>query len=147
MTKCNHCQVYSINDYGVCPNCGAPLIPFNGQKHTIIATWSGSYPSLCCGRWSISVDGVILPIPDNKIKETMNTFGVYTSWHFDVHWSEIFEDYEDGLGKSQWIAENKSWIDEGLAKINKHFSYDDYCILYDAIQKQDFRMGSCGGCI
>lgn len=147
MTKCNHCQVYSINDYGTCPHCGAPLIPFYGKDIVITAEWTGRYPALCCGKWLISIDGVAFPIPENKISETMNTFGSYQTWHFDEHWSEIFEDYEDGLDTHQWIAENKGWIDEGLAKINKHFSYKDYCTLYDAIQKVDFRRGSCGGCI
>jgi hypothetical protein len=29
MIKCEHCGVYAANNFGCCPRCGAPLIPFN----------------------------------------------------------------------------------------------------------------------
>ncbi len=146
MTKCNHCQVYSIKDYGTCANCGAPLVPFGGRAKKIIAEWSGSYPSLCYGHWSILVDGISLPIPKDKIGEPMGTFKTYEEWHFE-NWSEVFTSYEDGMDETEWIDVNKSWIDAGLKEINKTFSFYDYCDLYDAIRKEDFRRGSCGGCI
>jgi len=147
MTKCNHCQVYSNKDYGTCSNCGAPLTLFSGHAMNITAKWTGRYPSLCCGHWEIIVDGEYLPIPEDKAQETMNTYGTYESWHFDEHWSEVFEDYQEGMYESEWFDENKSWIDVGLAQIKKHFGYMDYCALYEAIRKEDFRRGSCGGCI
>jgi hypothetical protein len=113
----------------------------------ITAEWSGSYPNLCSGHWSILVDGEKLPIPEDREREPMNTAGVYQAWHFDEHWSEVFEDYQDGMYESEWIEENKGWIDAGLAQINKRFGYKEYCDLYEAIRKEDFRRGSCGGCI
>ena len=147
MTKCNHCQVYSVNDYGTCPKCGAPLRPFSGNVVNISAKWTGRYPCLCCGHWEIIVDGKYLPIPEEIGENAMKTYGTYQEWHFDEHWSEEFVDYQDGMYETEWIDENKKWIDEALAKINKTFSYRDYSTLYEAIRKEDFRRGSCGGCI
>lgn len=146
MTKCNHCNVYSELDYGTCQYCGAPLNPFFGSNMVITASWSGTYPCLCYGVWEILVDGKHLPIPDDIVREPMNTFGTYQEWHFE-DWLEVFEDYEDGLGEYEWIEKNKYWIDAGLEKIGKKFSNQDYERLYCAIQENDFRRGSCGGCI
>jgi hypothetical protein len=113
----------------------------------ISAQWTGLYPNLCSGHWEILVDGEYLPIPADKREETMNTYNTYQCWHFDSHWSETFEDYQDGMYETEWIEENKSWIDAGLAQIKKQFGYKEYCDLYEAIRKEDFRAGSCGGCI
>jgi hypothetical protein len=53
MTKCKHCQVYTPDDYGCCPQCGAPLVPFNAcrigehgcQRIVINADYGGFHPS------------------------------------------------------------------------------------------------------
>lgn len=54
---------------------------------------------------------------------------------------EIYEEYESGLDCSDWIKENKYWLD----KITK-----DICLqmdIYDAFNLEDWRYCSCGGCI
>ena len=106
------------------------------------ANWSGSYPCLCFGEWTLKVDGkdVSEMIPKNLRESSMNTYGTYQSWHF-VDWMEVFEDYESGLICEDWIRENKEWLD----KITKDEKVQ--AEIYYAINEQDFRSGSCGGCI
>ena len=106
------------------------------------AKWSGSYPCLCSGEWTLNVDGkdVSNKIPKDLRKSSMNTFGTYQSWHFE-DWLEVFEDYSDGLDCDEWIDENDYWLKE-ITDNN-----DTKILIYQAINKEDFRSGSCGGCI
>lgn len=106
------------------------------------AKWSGSFPSLCHGEWTLIVDGrnVSDYIPDELRNSSMNTFGVYSSWHFEG-WMEVFDDYTDGLMCDEWIEANKYWLD------NITRDYVAQVEIFNAINKEDFRSGSCGGCI
>lgn len=106
------------------------------------ANWSGSYPCLCFGEWTLKVDGknVSKKIPDDLRESSMNTYGTYQSWHFE-DWMEVFEDYEDGLDCEEWIKENDEWLSE----ITTDYSIKEQ--IFIAIQSKDFRHGSCGGCI
>ncbi len=107
------------------------------------AKWSGSYPCLCLGEWTLKVDGadVSKKIPKYLRKSPMNTYGTYSSWHLNEDYIEEFEDYQDGLECSEWIEENKEWLDNISTdrKIQEE--------IYYAINSVDFRSGSCGGCI
>lgn len=101
--------------------------------------WTGRYPCLCSGRW-------ILKIDDNDYSELVpfgcnpaNTYGTYEEWHFE-DWEEVFEGYEDGLEEDDWIEENKEWLDKLPDGTNYHE-------VFIAFVDQDWRHGSCGGCI
>lgn len=106
------------------------------------AKWSGSYPCLCSGQWTLIVDGedVSSKIPEELRDSEMNTAGTYQSWHFE-NWLEVFEDYEDGLECEEWIKENKYWLDTISADRNTQSD------IFYAISASDWRHGSCGGCI
>ena len=106
------------------------------------AKWSGSYPCLCYGNWTLIIDGIDVSnkIPEDLQNSSMNTYGTYQSWHFE-DWLEVFENYEDGLDEEEWIVENKTWLD--TISTDKKVQSDIYC----AIICEDFRSGSCGGCI
>lgn len=106
------------------------------------ARWSGSYPCLCNGEWTLIVNGKNVSglIPKELRHGEMNTYGTYQSWHFEK-WMEVFEDYEDGLDYDEWIEENKYWLDTITE------DYDAQMEIFYAINKQDWRAGSCGGCI
>lgn len=106
------------------------------------AKWSGSYPTLCRGEWTLKVNGKNVSglIPRKLRHSAMNTYGTYEEWHFE-DWKEVFEDYEDGLVCEEWIAENKYWLDTITE------DYDTQVEIYKAINKHDWRNGSCGGCI
>lgn len=106
------------------------------------AEWSGSYPCLCHGKWTLKINGKNVSdlIPEELRESEMNTYGTYESWHFE-NWMEVFEDYEDGLDCDEWIEENKYWLDTITEDLNTQME------IYHAINKQDWRAGSCGGCI
>ena len=106
------------------------------------AKWSGKYPCLCSGEWSLEVNGVDVSmyIPDEMRNSPMGTFGTYQSWHFE-NWMEVFEDYDDGLFCDEWIEKNKYWLDIITDDVNVQTE------IYDAINVKDWRHGECGGCI
>jgi hypothetical protein len=114
----------------------------------IVAEWSGTYPCLCFGAWTISVGGVPFLIPPNRLSTPMNTYKTYGSWSFDSSWSEIWEDYEDGLGFDSWVQANLVWLEPNLETIKVSTSDMEFLrALYESIKEKDWRYGSCGGCI
>ncbi len=104
--------------------------------------WTGSWPCLCSGEWVILKNGmnVSASIPEDLRNNEMGTAGTYSSWHFESDWSEVWEDYEDGMEEAEWIAANP-WI----ASICDNDA--EKSELFHAIQCEDWRHGSCGGCI
>lgn len=105
----------------------------------VIAHWSGSYPSLCFGDWSLTIDDkdYTSMIPEKLATRPMGTFGEYSQWHFTDDWDEKWETYEDGLDFPEWECIN-SWVNDIPAPNN---------LIYEAFQKEDWRYNSCGGCI
>ena len=110
------------------------------------AEWSGGWPALCFGEWNISYNEKALTIPEENKTQPMNTYNTYQSWHFE-DWEEVFESNEGGLYFDEWIMENHSWVDSAFDKLEIEKFEANYKDLYDAIQSEDFRHGSCGGCI
>lgn len=110
---------------------------------SVEANWSGEYPCLCNGAWTLIVNGVDVSdkIPEDLRNSSMNTYGIYHSWHFDDRMLEEFDFYEDGLTCKDWIEENDYW----LSSITD--DYDTKLLIYYEISVSDFRNGSCGGCI
>lgn len=102
--------------------------------------WTGEWPCLCSGEWIIKKNGVVVNIPEHNRKSSMNTFGTYSSWHFNEDWLEEFDDYEDGEHFEEWIIDNP-WVLDIASTIEEQKE------LYSKIQQQDWRHGSCGGCI
>jgi hypothetical protein len=107
--------------------------------------WTGEYPCLCYGEWIIKYRNDKLELPEDIKGESMNTYGEYESWHFDEDYMEEFDSYEDGLGYKEWVDKNKEWLTELFNKYN--IPLTELEDLYKGIQSQDFRTGSCGGCI
>lgn len=107
------------------------------------AKWSGRWPCLCYGQWTLKVNGkdVTDKIPEILRSSEMNTYGTYQSWYFNENNMEEFEDYEDGLFCEEWIEANKEWLD--TITTDHRVQQEIYC----KISAEDFRHGSCGGCI
>lgn len=124
-------------------------IPYDINESKIYVNWSGRYPNLCSGQWTIKIDNMHLPIPEYFISSPMNTCGTYQSWHFESNWSEVWDSYDDG---SDWFHEN-DWLHyafECLAEGYNLIWTGDRNILreiYEEITEKDWRSGSCGGCI
>ncbi len=113
------------------------------KREKVFANWSGSYPCLCSGQWTLIVNGknVSSKIPESLRISSMNTYKTYETWRFGEHYDEIWEDYEDGLKCDKWIADNDYWLKNitADAEIKRN--------IFFAINEKDFRSGSCGGCI
>ena len=117
------------------------LAPF--MEGRVYAEWTGKYPNLCAGRWFLFVDGkdVSDQIPDELLRSEMNTFGLYASVDLTTNWDEITDWYQDGLGWKEWVAANRYWLKN--ITMDRKLQHE----IYSAIQEQDWRHGSCGGCI
>ena len=115
----------------------------NEMANKFQAEWSGSFPTLCYGEWSLYKNGEDISeyIPEGLRTSHMNTEGIYSRWHFNSDWIEEFYEYKDGISCDIWIKENMEWL--------KKFcdTEEDFESVYRAFNKSDFRPNSCGGCI
>lgn len=113
------------------------------ENREITATWTGTYPCLCHGEWEITIGGEEVELPVDVRYRHMNTYGTYAEWYFggDSGWEEQWDYYEDGLTYEPWVEANSWWLRD------LHLTDTETRALYDAINKEDFRPGSCGGCI
>lgn len=113
------------------------------MEREILVNWTGSYPCLCMGGWIITIDGVQLM---GIGREPFNTYGIYKSWHFN-NWMEEWDDYKDGMLYEDWIENVPNGLLESLSKHGIELSDGEMRELYSKIQEEDWRYGSCGGCI
>lgn len=109
------------------------------------AEWRGTSHSLCSGEWELYVNDIDVSnkIPNQLRKSPMGTLNEYRRWRFGGKsgWDVMWESYTDGLGEGDWIAANDSW----LSKITSDYAVK--AAIFAAIRKEDWRHGSCGGCI
>ena len=114
-------------------------LPVPGNR-AITAKWTGCYPCLCDGEWIITVGDEKVELPDKVRTSPMGTRGSYNTWTFNEDYDDVWSQYEDGLDFEPWLQGN-SWVS------SLNLSHKEERALYDAISKEDWRYGSCGGCI
>lgn len=102
--------------------------------------WTGGYPNKCSGEWQITYNGVPVTLPDSVKNESMSTSGDYDRWSFNDDYSEEWSSYHDGLGFDEWLKTN-NWARAVTTDVTELRE------LFDLISGQDWRHGSCGGCI
>ena len=117
------------------------------MKKRFKANYSGGYPNLCGGKWSLTYKRLPVILPSEQVQGDKGTYGTYTRWYFDNNWVECTEDYEDGMLRDEWVAKNKHWVDKMFIQHNIELSCKNYSDLYAAFQENDWRHDSCGGCI
>ena len=54
--------------------------------------------------------------------------------------------YREGLMEDDWIVENIDWLSDGFIEHNIPLE-ETMRAFYQAVNKEDWRCGSCGGCI
>ena len=103
--------------------------------------WTGEYPALCGGEWIVKKDGVDASayIPNRKRTEPMRAYGTFYQCLFDEDPSGCWTQVSDGLQFDEWVKENP-WIEKICSDEKEKLD------LYLAIQREDWRYGSCGGC-
>ena len=94
------------------------------QNNKVEIKWSGEYPNLCSGEWSLRYKGrdMTYIIPNDFKKTSMNT-------RYTDSIEEWYNEY----------PENSNWV--------RAFPKDVQLELYRQIKKQDFIKGTCGGCL
>ena len=141
------------------------VLPIKGTGHTWTTVWSGGFPNLCDGNWTLFCDGVEVPlgIPEFdfehdeleatdfpfvaevsdgfRIDRDAHTKGVYYTWSFGSDWNEVWSPYIDGLDSDEWCETYATWLATIAAEPSEWPS------VFAAFQKNDWRSNSCGGCI
>nr|DAS67928.1 MAG TPA: toxin [Caudoviricetes sp.] len=114
-------------------------IKTSDKGFSVQVSWSGAWPNLCSGKWTCKINGKQVKVPFQG--EPAGCEGTYQSWHFSEDWDEVWENYRDGLDCSEWCEQWKDWLDEiGLSEEERRE-------VYEAFAEEDWRYGSCGGCI
>lgn len=112
------------------------------MENKIVVKWHGSDYCLCSGEWEFSINGEQFPTPF-RYGENAQTEGDYRRWYFggESGWDEKWCKYHDGLPEKEWIAKFHSWLS------TLPLAPGEYPAVYAAFQAEDWRHGSCGGCI
>lgn len=111
--------------------------------------WSGRYPNLCSGKWSLYRDDVLLDVDipfngesqfDSKPAYTSGCWHSVGIYHEGDEWVEFDDEYRNGRERCEWCDEHRSWL-QGIAP------EQEWGDIYLAFAANDWRYGSCGGCI
>lgn len=105
------------------------------------ANWSAKGHMLCLGHWEISYQGEPLTLPDAVAEDHMNTQGNF-SWLFPDD-----DDYIEGKSLEFWIDDNADWLYDLFEGSEIPFDQQHITWFYQAVNKSDWRCGSCGGCL
>lgn len=117
------------------------FINYSNENNGWYADWSGNYPCLCSGEWTLYHNGEEIDVKIPFQNDPANTFGEYSEWYFDEDYIENERYYEDGLDEEEWIKENIEYLKQ-VTDDNKQYEY-----IYKAFQENDWRYGSCMGCV
>ncbi len=105
------------------------------------ARWTSKGHTLCLGHWEISYQDRLLTLPEQYLESDLGTWGVYDPIYDDD------PEFSEGFKEEDWIIANVDWlldlfIEADIPTDQKHMAW-----LYQAVNAEDWRCGSCGGCI
>ncbi|AWH88252.1 hypothetical protein [Limnobaculum parvum] len=111
------------------------------NTNPFIARWGRSGNLLCHGEWHITYFDRPFILPENRRDKDMGTYGIY--YIIDPE-NDMFA---EGRDEDDWILENIDWladclVDNGLPIDETHIRF-----FYQAVNPQDWRCGSCAGCM
>lgn len=105
------------------------------------AAWSTQGNTLCLGHWNINYKGLPLTLPVERREKDMGTNNIY---NFMDPEDEL---YREGLEEDDWIVENADWLADVFITHDIPLEEEMFRAFYQAVNKVDWRCGSCGGCI
>ncbi len=111
------------------------------MTNPFIAHWTASGNTLCLGHWEITYQNRALILPEKIREHDMGTRGIY---YFIDPTDEL---YLEGLDEDDWILANIDWLSELFIDADIPLEEEYMRLFYQAVNKQDWRCGSCGGCI
>ena len=110
-------------------------------KNPFHAIWSEQGHTVCLGHWEVSYLNTPLSLPAEQREEDMGTFGVYSYLYPDD------PEFSEGLEEEAWILENMSWLVSFFELNQIPLDPQHLAWMYQALNREDWRCGSCGGCI
>jgi hypothetical protein len=105
------------------------------------AKWTATGNKLCLGKWRIAYLGKPLQLDPVRTEEDMGTYAIYSFIYPD---DDIFA---EGLHEDEWIVENLDWLTHLFLAHDIPTDEKNFRLFYQAVNKQDWRCGSCGGCM
>ncbi len=105
------------------------------------ARWTARGNNLCLGHWEISYCGQPLQLAPGRRQNDMGTYGIYSYIYPD---DDVFA---EGQAEDAWIINHADWLTTLLAQHGIPADEEHLRAFYRAVNVQDWRCGSCGGCI
>lgn len=105
------------------------------------AEWTAKGHTLCLGHWDIRYNNIPLDLPAERRDKDMGTRNIY---NFIDPEDEL---YLEGLDESDWILANMDWLSDLFIQYDIPLEEDYMRAFYQAVNLEDWRCGSCGGCI
>ena len=106
------------------------------QNNPFKASWSAKGNTLCLGHWEISY--LDLPVVLPRARRDQDIYN---------YLDPDDELYREGLNEDDWIVENIEWLSDMFIEHNIPLEEEIIRAFYQAVNKEDWRCGSCGGCI
>ncbi len=111
------------------------------MENPFTAEWTAKGHLLCLGHWDIRFNDTALPIPKDRLDKDMGTQNIYN------YMDPEDELYREGLDEDDWIVENIEWLTDVFIEADVPLDEEYFRFFYQAVNKEDWRCGSCGGCI
>lgn len=111
------------------------------MSNPFAAEWTRKQQVMCLGHWIIKYDGKEITLPKDRYDKDMGTKGIYNYIDPDD------ELYLEGLDEDDWIVENIDWLSDVFIAEDIPIEEENMRYFYQAVNKEDWRCGSCGGCI
>lgn len=111
------------------------------DSNPFLACWTARGNNLCLGHWEITYLGNPLQLKPKIEQNDMGTYGIYCFFDPD---NEMFA---EGSPEDSWIIENARWLIELFEQHDIPISENTMRAFYQVVNPQDWRCGSCGGCI
>lgn len=111
------------------------------MENPFTAKWSKQGHTLCLGHWDINYQGLPIVLPTERQTQDMGTKGIYNFIDPDD------ELYLEGLDEDDWLLENIEWLSDVFIEHDIPLEEENMRLFYQAVNKADWRCGSCGGCI
>lgn len=111
------------------------------MSNPFTARWTAKGSNLCLGHWEITYYEQQIELADEQRVHDMGTYGIYSYIYPDD------EDFAEGVHEEAWVAKNNKWLTELFNKYGIPVDESHMHWFYQAVNMNDWRCGSCGGCI
>ena len=111
------------------------------MENPFTAKWSAQGHTLCLGQWHISYNGLPVALPKQQAENDMGTLG---------NFSYLFPDddeFIEGKPLEEWVDDNIDWLMPVFEQHGIPLTPETIEWFYQAVNLQDWRCSSCGGCI